>query len=161
MHSFPEGAPTLFKWQVTSSKAAAFIPYETSLQFQKHEGCILALNFSLPHEAKSETKACCDSWTCWGRHGGGWSRTSLSLPQQAAGCGLSGLPAGTCQLHYEWSLLAVFSDSASAVKQMLLYSITVFGDTGSLVLVCGVAELWDWGWGTCLSSLQVWVGGTL
>lgn len=61
MHSFPEGAPTLFKWQVTSSKAAASIPYETSLQFQKREGRILALNFSLPHEAKSETKACCDS----------------------------------------------------------------------------------------------------
>lgn len=56
MHSFPEGASTLFKWQVTSSKAAASIPYGTSLQFQKHEGCTLALNFSLPCEAKGETK---------------------------------------------------------------------------------------------------------
>lgn len=100
------------------------ILYETNLQFHKHEGCILALNFTLTHEAKGKTKAWCDSWTRWRRHRGGWSQTSLSLHQQTTGSGLSGLPAGTCQSCYEWSLLAGFGNSASAVKQMLPCSIT-------------------------------------
>lgn len=48
-----------------------------------------------------------------------------NVPESSsAGCGLSGLPAGTCQSYYEWSPLAVLSDGASAVKQMLPSSIT-------------------------------------
>lgn len=141
------------------------ILYETNLQFHKHEGCILALNFTLTHEAKGKTKACCDSWTWWRRHRGGWSQTSLSLHQQATGSGLSGLPAGTCQSCYEWSLLARFGNSASAVKQMLPCSITDciwrcrllgFGMQScralGLRIICMPVQPAGLGWGNLLGS---------
>lgn len=62
------------------------------------------------------------------RHGDGWPQTPPRLHQRATrwlrAAGLSGLPVDARQLCYERSPLPVCNDSASAVEQMLPYSVT-------------------------------------
>lgn len=96
---------------------------------------------------------------------GGWPAAFQGFQQQATrllrGRVLLGLLMDTCQLCYEWILLAVCSDSTVAAKQTLPCS--------------GTDNIWrqgGWGWGGCfalrdrgccmwLSSLQTEGGGAL